>query len=299
MVFSLHPAPRTRGGFTLIELLVVVAIVAILIGLTMASVQRVRSSAAKTQCQNNLRQLGIALHSYHDTFKRFPPGVSSKGETDPMPFLGWTARLLPYLEQPALWDETVAAFRVEKFFLTPPHPGHKPLPIARCPSDPRRQTVSVAGKATQALTSYLGVEGTRAIKQDGLLYLDSSHTFAEITDGASNTLLVGERPASVNLFFGWWYGGWGQEKDGCLDLTLGVRTKNRSYLDTACPPGPLPFAAPKIDDPCGHFQFWSPHPGGAHFAFADGSVRFLKYSADSVLPALATRAGGESVAVPD
>ncbi|HUR52494.1 MAG TPA: DUF1559 domain-containing protein, partial [Gemmataceae bacterium] len=228
-----------------------------------------------------------------------PPGVSSKGETDSMPFLGWTARLLPYLEQPAMWNETVAAFRVDKFFLNPPHPGHKTLSVARCPSDPRVEKMSVDGRAGAALTSYLGVEGTRAIKQDGLLYLDSAHTFADIRDGTSTTLLVGERPASVHLVYGWWYGGWGQEKDGCLDTTMGVRTKNQSSYDRDCPPGPVPFTATKADNPCGHFQFWSLHPGGAHFAFADGSVRFLRYEADAILPALSTRAGGESVSVPD
>src|SRR5205823_3862960 len=128
-------APRARG-VTLVELLVVLALISLLLGLTLAAVQRVRTAAAKTQCGNNLRQIGLALHQYHDAQKFFPPGISSRNETDPMPFLGWSARLLPYLEQPALWDQAVAAYRQERDFRRPPHPGGRALPVFDCPLDP-------------------------------------------------------------------------------------------------------------------------------------------------------------------
>jgi len=280
---------------SLIELLVAIAILGILIGLTSAAVQRVRAAAAKTQCANNLRQIGLALHQYHDNHKSLPPGISSHDEKDPMPFVGWSARLLPYLEQQAIWDQAVIGYQQTKDFQLPPHPGGNLLAVLNCPLDGRR---THPGRG-MALTSYLGVEGLNPVLQDGTLFLDSSIRFAEVTDGTSSTLLVGERPPSASLLYGWWYAGWGQGKDGCLDLTLGVRTKNHSIYDTACPLGPFPFSPQRFDDPCHHFQFWSPHTGGAHFLFCDGSVRFLRYEADPLLPALASRAGGEAVSLPE
>jgi prepilin-type processing-associated H-X9-DG protein len=110
------------------------------------------------------------------------------------------------------------------------------------------------------------------------------------------TLAVGERPPSAELDFGWWYAGWGQAKDGSADMVLGVRERN--VIGQYCPPGPYMFVPAKLADQCAMFHFWSPHPNGANFLFADGSVRFLSYSADSILPALATRAGGETVTLP-
>src|SRR5262249_30065952 len=121
----------------------------------------------------------------------------------------------------------------------------------------------------------------------------------EATDGTSHTLLVGERPPSADLDLGWWYAGWGQAQNGDAEFLLGTRTRCYNRDAATCPEGPYHFTPGKFSNPCDAFHFWSPHTGGAHFAFADGSVRFLKYSADEIMPALATRAGGESVAVPE
>jgi prepilin-type processing-associated H-X9-DG protein len=122
---------------------------------------------------------------------------------------------------------------------------------------------------------------------------------AEVTDGASNTLMVGERPPSADLVAGWWYAGWGQDKDGSTDMVLGVRELNvRRHYPTDCPPGPYDFGPGRLSDPCSAFHFWSVHPGGAHFLLVDGSVRFLRYPAAPLMPALATRAGGEAAAAP-
>lgn len=288
-----RPHIATRRGVSLLELLVAIGLIGLLIGLTTAAVQRVRGAAAKTQCANNLRQIGLALHQYHDAHKAFPPGISSRDEKDPMPFLGWSARILPYLEQDALWQQAVIGYQQTKDFQASPHPGGHVLSVFHCPSDGR---TSHPGRG-MALTSYLGVEGLNPVLQDGTLFLDSSVRFADVTDGAASTLLVGERPPSANLLYGWWYAGWGQGKDGCLDLTLGVRTKNHSIYDKDCPFGPFPFAPARFNDPCHHFQFWSPHIGGTHFLYCDGSVRFLRYEADHLLPVLASRAGGEPVPV--
>ena len=136
---------------------------------------------------------------------------------------------------------------------------------------------------------------------DGMLYRNSRTRIADATDGASNTLLLGERPPSADYQFGWWYAGGGQPRLGTADMTLSVREPNLQPITAGslCGPGRYPFMPAKgFDDQCGMFHFWSPHPGGANFAFADGSVRFLHYSADPIMPALATRAGGESVDVP-
>ena len=152
----------------------------------------------------------------------------------------------------------------------------------------------------RAFTSYLGVNGTRADYSDGVLFLDSRVRLSAINDGTSNTLAVGERPPSGDFVFGWWYAGWGQHQDGEADLVLGAKTRNTSVWGETCgQTGPFEYKAGQFTDPCASFQYWSPHPGGAHFLLADGSVRFLTYSAGGLLPALATRSGGEAAGLPD
>lgn len=281
----------------MVELLVCIAIVSILIGLTLAAVQRTREAAARVRCLDNLRQLGLALHQYHQAHGALPPGVGYQDGKDPYPFLGWQARLLPHLEQNSLWDQTVAAFHQDRVFWD--NPPHTPLatvvPVFLCPSDGRISSPqSVGNVGVRAFTSYLGVEGTNAGLADGLLYLDSKHRLADATDGAATTLLVGERPPSADLVLGWWYAGWGQLQNGDGDMLLGVRSRNYAGYGPGCPEGPYQFQPGKFSNQCDAFHFWSPHPGGANFLFADGSVRFVRYSADPILPALATRAGGET-----
>jgi prepilin-type N-terminal cleavage/methylation domain-containing protein/prepilin-type processing-associated H-X9-DG protein len=289
-------------GLTLVELLVVIAILSVLAGLILATVQRVRAGAARARCADHLRQLGVALHGYHAVHGQLPPGMSYRDEKDPQPFLSWLARLLPHVEQNALWQQTEEAFRQERDFLTPAHTARGVVvPLFICPADSR--TTAASGKDITghpvAFTSYLGVEGQNAGLADGLLYADSRHRLADATDGASNTLLVGERPPSADLNLGWWYAGWGQRKNGDAEFLLGTRTRCYNRYRARCDEGPYHFTPGRFDNPCDAFHFWSLHLGGAHFAFADGSVRFLRYEADPILPALATRSGGEAVAVPD
>ncbi len=122
----------------------------------------------------------------------------------------------------------------------------------------------------------------------------------DITDGTSHTLMAGERPPSSDNSLGWWYAGTGQSQDGSADMVLGVneRCVSPTYI-SQCPPGPYAFGPGRSSNPCDAFHYWSLHFGGAHFLFADGSVHFLAYAAAPLMPALATRSGGEAVSPPD
>lgn len=290
-----HP----RNGVTLVELLVVIAILAVLIGLLLPAVQGVRLAAGRLKCQNNLKQVGLALHIYHDTYAALPPGCVTSA-TAGQQHMSWLTRLLPFVEQQATWDEAVRAFESEPFFLGP---IHHPILGRRqrafeCPLDVRADRVVDFVEFRTAFTSYLGVSGTKTPAADGVLFVDSRVPLIWVTDGTSQTLAVGERPPSQDGAFGWWYAGWGQNKDGSAEYLLGVREVRTTSRYSACPAGPYSFTPPNSKSICTVFRFWSLHPGGANFAFCDGSVRFLSYSADSILPALATRAGGEVVEIP-
>ena len=293
-----------NSAFTLIELLVTIGIIAILLGLLLSAVQKVRSTAAKTQCQNSARQLALALHQFHDASQRFPPGHRSFLNPDQMPYSGWSLSILPDIEQAAIASRAVTAYRARPFPFSPPHPGLSTVVNTFiCPADPRvgQAQTSLLTKTVVAFTSYLGVAGLDAVStRDGILYQNSRTRIADITDGTSNTLLLGERPPSANYQFGWWYAGTGQKFTGSADLVLGVREPNLQVImsGSTCGPGRYPFQpASGFNDTCGMFHFWSPHSGGANFVFADGSVRLLTYSANPLMPALASRAGGEVAAV--
>ena len=290
---------RQRHGFTLIELLVVIAIISILIGLLLSAVQKVRGAAARVQCQNNLKQLGLALHQYHDTRHALPPGFRSLVNRDFMPYSGWTISTLPFIEQDAIYQESIAAYRqVPLPFVDPPHVhAHTVVKTFGCPSDGRMSSSHISTKTKNhvAFTSYLGVSGFDYQSKDGVLHLDSRYNFNAISDGLSNTLMLGERPPSVDLQFGWWYAGVGQRLTGSADLILGVREENLQPIvsGSKCGPGHYPYMDSDFRDECGMFHYWSPHSGGANFALCDGSVRFIGYNANEIMPALASRAGGE------
>ena len=300
-----------KPAFTLIELLVVMAIISILMGLTLSAVQRVREAAARVSCQNNVKQIGLALHLHHDVRHALPPGHRSPTHPDRMRYSGWPTSCLPFLDQPALAGQAGASYRAGADPFSPPHTGLATVVrILTCPTDGRIGDPQVAprDRITVAFTSYLGVAGRDSVSErGGMLFQDSATRLLDATDGTSNTLLVGERPPSHDFQFGWWYAGTGQRSPttgqftGSADLVLGVREPNLQPVTAgSCGPGNYPFVPARgFNDPCGMFHFWSPHPGGANFLFADGSVRFLSYGADSVMPALATRAGGEAVTLPD
>jgi prepilin-type N-terminal cleavage/methylation domain-containing protein/prepilin-type processing-associated H-X9-DG protein len=293
-----------RQGVTLIEMLLVIAIIGALIGLLMPAVQKARGAALRVVCANNLGQIGLALHQYHDSEGVLPPGFSSRGSAQPFPRMTWLTRLLPYIEQPQLWHATVGAYDDNPVsYQNPPHIGlATPVKVYQCPMDPRVSRAQITHfNWSVALTSYVGVLGTSFDRIDGVLYLDSRVRLADITDGTSNTLMVGERPPSADKWFGWWYTGLGQFATGSDDMLLGVRERNArtSPFTLACPSGPYDFRTGQMNQQCDLFHFWSLHDGGATFAFCDASVHFLPYSANPIMPALATRSGGEAVSWTD
>lgn len=288
----------SSNGFTLLELLVVLAIVGVLMGLLLSAAQQARASAARLKCANNLKQIGLAFHMVHDRQGSLPPGHCSPSPANSMPWSGWPLALLPELEQTPLFAKAQAAYRLNPNpFLNPPHTGLAVVVSAYvCPADARAASVQWAPRSRvfAAFTDYLGVSGRNSSTRDGVLFQDSSVRFADITDGTSNTFLVGERPASRDFQYGWWYAGIGQKNTGSMDMILGVQEVNLLPVTPgSCGPGAYSFRAGRIDNQCDMFHFWSLHPGGAHFLFADGSVHFLPYSASPMLPALASRAGGE------
>ncbi|MCU0705378.1 MAG: DUF1559 domain-containing protein [Fimbriiglobus sp.] len=290
-----------RSGLSLIELLVVIAIITLLLGLLLPAVQSVRASAARADCSNRMRQIGLSQEQYHSAHGQLPPGFVSDTQPKNLPYTAWTARLLPYLEQEGYWRAIEAAFASDPkpltFYGHPPHAGllATVVPALLCPADGRVSQPHPFDTGPAAFTSYLGVSGTSHLRKTGVLYADSRTRWTDVTDGLSNTLLVGERPPSADFRLGWWYRGWGLYQDGTGEMILGVQERNFSSDYPDCSAGPFHFTAGRTTNECDLFHFWSQHPGGANFAFCDGSVRFLRYSADAVLPALATRAGGEVV----
>ena len=289
-----------RAGFTLIELLVVIAILAVLIGLLLPAVQKVREAASRIKCVNNLKQIGLALHNYHDLNGSFPPAL--RNFSGKYGYLSWLARLLPYIEQDNLWRQTDAVDNTGYFY---PWNNSKylalatPMAVYNCPSDSRGPQARYlpADGLTIAFTGYLGVSGTTSQMRNGTICESCTTRLSDITDGTSNTAIVGERPPSKDLEFGWWFAGWGQGGSGSCDVVLGSRDTNSYYPPSLCPQGVVyPYGPGSVSNQCDQFHFWSFHPGGSHFLLGDGSVRLIPYgSGAAVLDLLVTRAGGEVI----
>jgi hypothetical protein len=266
-------------------LLVAVATIAVLIALLLPAVQQAREAARGVQCRNNLKQIALALHNYHDRSRCFPPQTvvewsSSTG------WWSWIARVLPDLDQRPLSEQV--DFRDDVW--TNCHIYRavtlQRLGVLHCPSDPHVDRVfesdtGCPGGEAYALTSYLGCRGsTRQLPGNGVFPdVNRVTRIRDIRDGTSQTLLLGERPADPQAFLGWWAAGIGDDGhglgDSVLDLSEGLH-------------------AGDLNDSADLLHYWSAHPGGAHFAMCDESVRLLSYSLDQqTLLALGTRNGGE------
>lgn len=300
-----------RPAFTLIELLVVLAIIAILIGLLLGGVQKVRERSRQLGCQNNLRQLALAAESYQTQRGHFPAGSAVELDKRIHPHQSWITALLPWIGRDDLARQATEAFSQNNFYCSKPHQGIRDALLSQvvCPSNPSAEIPlrdakwyindQLVGPCDFALTSYLGVGGKTFSSGDGILFLDSQVRSADILDGKSNTLLIGERPPGYKKYFGWWYAGWGIQLTGSGDYWMGVEEipLGDKRFDS-CSKTAQPYKAYTEDDPCATFQYWSLHPGGAWFAYGDGSVRYLHYGSGKLLSALGTRAGSETVSPP-
>jgi prepilin-type N-terminal cleavage/methylation domain-containing protein/prepilin-type processing-associated H-X9-DG protein len=322
-----------RPGFTLIELLVVIAIVAVLIGLLLPAVQKVRAAAARIQCQNNLKQIGLALHNYEGANKVFPPGYLSNpgdpamGPVDPQfndagPGWGWMTFLLPYVEQDNL-------FRKLNLSLPCYHAGNAQAALTavksfRCPADygggnpAFGDTVNVVdiNEATLAVfgrSNYVANVGSSTLwcswpvtlQPNGAMYRNSTIRVADVTDGLSQTVFVGER--SSNIGDSVWPGAVPFSTHFAWPpfASIGTGGLNRPYdgpgAFVGAHGGPCPYEDPVVihppNSPLGHSdQMQSTHPGGANTLLGDGSVRF--YADGGLLStwaALISRNGGEVV----
>lgn len=318
---KIFPAKHhTRKGFTLIELLVVIAIIAILIALLLPAVQQAREAARRSQCVNNLKQLGLALHNYHDTHGVLPPGwigvdaaTRQPHAEDGVSGFSWGTMILPMLDQTPLYNRinfsdscmSTAGNNNQALLRTI-------LPAFRCPSDSGPQTWQIFDEATGATplatlanANYVGAFGNSVqgytdysweddiedngpdhqIRGNGMFWHNSNVRFRDVSDGLSNTVLVGEHktdllpdPAEPDEQ---WFSTWGAvipEGAEAIARVLGLADHTPNHPST------------HLDD------FSSPHVGGAHFLFGDGRVRFLTENVDlGLFKAINTRAGGEVV----
>jgi prepilin-type N-terminal cleavage/methylation domain-containing protein/prepilin-type processing-associated H-X9-DG protein len=301
------PTPR-RAGFTLIELLVVIAIIAILIGLLLPAVQKVRDAAARMKCGNNLKQIGLAMHNYHGVYNCFPAGYLCQppqaNSNYTAPGWGWGALLLPYIEQDNLYKQINFNLPVE----APSHLAVRtyPVPIYVCPSDTFAGVFTVYSKnppaalAQAATNSYAACHGFGDDIDDeldnfnGMFSRNSKVRVADVTDGTSNTIAVGERAAYFTQT------PWaGAVNFGTARVTLGGAPAFGQAVVEDAPVQVL--AHVDLDTINDHSRndpedFYTPHTGVAMFLFGDGSVRPLSIGIDlKVLQALATRNGGEVV----
>jgi prepilin-type N-terminal cleavage/methylation domain-containing protein len=300
---------RRRAAFTLVELLVVIAIIGILVALLLPAIQAAREAGRRSQCQNNLKQHGLGLLLYHDENKAFPVGnVQPRGAPDgdgvTGGWWGFQARILPFLESKNVYafcnfnttgmdcfgwiaQQQAAGIKI----------GTKIMAYHKCPDDPLTNppAIYVLGNngGDYGCTNYLGSMGSvgdpNATDPDpqkrifnGLLpsgNYSSVIALSKVSDGASHTLMMGERGVSNDLY-GWPYCGWGMNGSGLGDNLMSTQ----NGLSKGLP------------DNNHNWHYWSYHPGICQFLFGDGSARPLSYDLDYVVfQAIATRAGHEVV----
>ncbi|MEO0531697.1 MAG: DUF1559 domain-containing protein [Planctomycetota bacterium] len=268
---------RTRAAFTLVELLVVVAIVGLLVALLLPAVQAAREAARRTQCQSQLKQIGVALHAYHDVHKTFPRGGWAARQAE----LSWTAAVLPGLEEQSLQDaiDRSAAYTAESNL----EAGRTRLAVLLCPSMRdgeslrRSRDLPSSSEHRYATTSYGAIQGERGLRaanarnmpERGAMIFEQEIALKDITDGASHTALVGEAP------------------EGIHSLWISVR----NLYDQSAPINTRDATGAFVD--FGQ-ELSSHHPGVAGVLLADGSVHFLPDATDDLtLAALCSRAGGD------
>ncbi|WP_437185192.1 DUF1559 domain-containing protein [Planctomicrobium sp. SH668] len=297
----------TRRGFTLIELLVVIAIIAVLIALLLLAVQQAREAARRSQCKNNLKQLGLALHNYHDTHNTFPPGSlamrangtayapgdSEPGRTAVKGGWGWTVFCLPFIDQAPLYQQLSP--NGNNFPSAPNALTKTIIPIFLCPSDPAPAIVTATamggdgGSIGHGKSNYPGIYGSGSVEYveidadntRGMFWYNSAVRIRDVTDGLSNSLMVTERRSD---------GGDSETRRGSIwagktDGTTGAKNVGNKYgnLVRADNNPDWLVNATNISDPSASTNAASSmHVGGVHFVMGDGSVRFLSENTSGV-----------------
>jgi prepilin-type N-terminal cleavage/methylation domain-containing protein/prepilin-type processing-associated H-X9-DG protein len=296
----LQAAVSLPTAFTLIELLVVIAIISVLIGLLLPAVQSAREAARRAQCVNNLMQIGIALQSYESSHETLSPGVvAESGPVTNQPAgygFGWMTQILPFLELRNLYHH----FNLKVGLYEPPNATTRTNLIKTylCPSDrgPTRDANRVA------LTSYAGVhhdvEAPIAADNHGVLFLNSAVRYDDVTDGTSNTLFVGEKLIALPEL-GWASGSAASLRNTGVPVNASSPVMGNPAENPVTAEEPDDAASDRAVDPNSPLYvggFSSRHPGGANFAFGDGSIRFIKSSVNRrVFRLLGHRADGEFV----
>ena len=271
--------PRARRpGFTLIELLVVIAIIAVLIALLLPAVQAAREAARRISCVNNLKQLGLAIHGYHDTQATFPAGgwITFFGQpTTKNMNIGWSAVILPWIEQRSLFDSLNLMFPYSDDVNSTA--AHTSLTVYLCPSEPRMTLWNRApgDRYDYADADYGGMYGERGLSSPmanntpphGSMIFNQNIGITAIVDGLSSTIQIGEAPEAINAL---WASG-----HNIFDQSAPINARPKSEFGE---------------------ELTSQHPGGVNTLLGDGSVRFLKQTINMrTLAALCTRDGGEIV----
>ena len=320
------PLKMSRRAFTLVELLVVIAIIGMLVGLLLPAIQAAREAARRSQCSNNLKQMGLGLLNFYDARKQFPSGyvgaaVYVDGATDTKPGWGWATMILPFIEENSIYLQINRTLPIQD-------PNNKSaaqlanqaavqnlIKTYLCPSDltpnaafavpdASGNTVALAAPSSYACTVGSDLSDTTGPVGAGIFYRNSHTKMAEITDGMSKTIMVGERAWSKCE--GIWAGALCNAViqrgplnpcplTGAINYPAATLTQSHTHLNN-----------PAQDPDGGLDDYGSLHPTGSNFLFADGSVHFLQetaddnpdgsYSPDSLIfQALGTRAGNETI----
>ncbi len=303
---EMRPLSRIRTGFTLVELLVVIAIIGVLVALLLPAVQAAREAARRSSCSNNLKQLGIALHNYHDTLQVFPYGYMEDGMLHKRNC--WAQQIMPFMELNNFYDRYMQT-NVEWIMDIPGELKDTPIKTLMCPSDGAGPATGASGGVRSGGAgfqgNYVGCTGDgimlHTAQLRGVFYKNSRSTFGTLTDGTSNTLVFSEVKIRGNANNGWGEGGgyWGGARWGGYGFTT-LEAPNTSVADKVyqCKSTTFP-KAPCISltgaDQTQNFAR-SYHPAGVLATLADGSTRLISNTIDlATYRALGTAGQGETI----